>query len=169
LLHHFNLSRNKHLRTLETTAEAIESVGNAASDFFKTILPSAVPSAPLDVVIIYRDFELGGSTFCLWCAPGTICFRHQPWELREKNARFHQWLLGVFREMHDVWDFRLVLCADVSDCMVEHGKGELERIAKAGQLPRQPLVIAERRTVHTRYNDYNVGGTRGGYVFASAL
>jgi len=43
--------------------------------------------------------------------------------------------------MYDVRDFRLVFCADVSDCMVEDGKGELERIAKAGQFLHESLVV----------------------------
>ena len=85
------------------------------------------------------------------------------------HARCHQRLLRVFREMYDVRDFRLVLCADVSDCMVEHGIGVLEGVAKAGEFPREPLVIAERRTVRTRSTDYNVGWARGGHIFASAL
>ena len=141
---------------------------NTASDFLKTILLSVLPSALLDVVIIYRDCDLGGLKFCYQCEEGSICFLHQP-GLKERNARCHRQQLGVFREMYEARDFRLVLCADVSDCMAEHGKGVLERVAKAGQFLHEPLVIAERRTLHTRYTDQNVGRTMGGFIFASAL
>jgi len=168
LLRDFNLSRSKRLRTLETTAEAIDHAQDITSCFFKTILSSSIPSLPLDLIIIYRDFDLGGSTFCLWSCPG-ICFRHKTWGSEERNASYQQQRLGVFCGVHNVRDFRLVLCADVSDCMVEHGIGVLEQVAKAGQFFHEPLVIAERRTLHTRYADPHTGWMSRGYIFASAL
>ena len=71
--------------------------------------------------------------------------------------------------MYNVRDFRLVLCADVSDPMMEYGKGVLERVAKAGQFLHEPLVVAERRTLPARYTDYRVGWSNEGYIFNSAL
>jgi len=66
-------------------------------------------------------------------------------------------------------DIRLVLCADVSDRMVEHSMEILKCAAEAGQFLHDPLVIAERRTLHTRYTDGHVGWSRKGGVAASAL
>ena len=93
--------------------------------------------------------------------------------LRDRVARFrHQF--KVFGEMHSARNFRLVLCVDAFDCMVEGSIEMLERVAKAegavggfGRL-QKPLIISERRTLRTCYMDYNTGWSRGG-VLASAL
>ena len=70
--------------------------------------------------------------------------------------------------MHIGLDFRLVLCADVSDCMVKHGIWMLKRIAKASQLPRDPLIVSERRTLRARSTDCNVGWSAQWPIHASA-
>ena len=81
----------------------------------------------------------------------------------------HQKQLGMFRKMYGACNFRLVLCADVSDCMVEHGIRMLEGIAKASQLLRDPLIISERRTLRTRPADRNVGWSGQWPIRASVL
>jgi len=80
------------------------------------------------------------------CNPKTVCLLHRSW-IEEENAKNHKAQLGLFREVHDVRDLRLVLCADVSDCMVEIGMGTLKRVVKDGQLPYEPLIICERRAL----------------------
>ena len=63
--------------------------------------------------------------------------------------------------MSAVRDFRLVLCADVLDFMMEHAMRTLEQVVEMeegkeglGYLPCKPLVIFERRTLRTRNTDY---------------
>lgn len=75
----------------------------------------------------------------------------------------------MFHEMHNIWDFRLVLCADVSDCMVDHGIRMLKGIAKAAQLLPEPTITSERRTLRTRSTDHNVGCSGWWTIPASAL
>ena len=72
-------------------------------------------------------------------------------------------------------DFRLVLCADVSDCMVD-GIETLERITRAEEAVggldyflQKPLIISERRTLRTRYTGQNPGWSRKETTAASAL
>ena len=68
-----------------------------------------------------------------------------------------------------------MLCADVSDSMVGHGLEILGRIVEAGKLMGglfhlyEPLVIAERRTLHTRDRDSSTGFTREWLAIGSAL
>ena len=85
---------------------------------------------------------------------------------RDRDSRFRR-QFEVFREMHSARDFRLVLCADVIDCMVVDGIETLERITKEegamgglDYLLQKPLIISERRTIRTRYCDQNVGWSR---------
>ena len=40
---------------------------------------------------------------------------------------------------------------DVSDRMVGHGVGVLERLVRAGQFPHEPLTVSERRVLRIRY------------------
>ena len=73
-------------------------------------------------------------------------------------------------------DFRLVLCADVFDCMAVDCLERLERVVKAeegkgglGFLLQEPLIIFERRTLRTRYIDQNAGCSRTRAISAAAL
>lgn len=175
MLQHFNISRNKSLRTLETTAQSITVAGDNASNFLRTILSTITSPAPFDVVIVYRDVDLGGiPSHCWRCEPDPVCFRHYGWYKGNivDAPRYKQHLI-VFREMHKAWqDFRLVLCADVFDCMVEHGIQTLEDIVDAGGLDYlfyKPLIICERRTPRTRVEDYQAGWSATCLGTASAL
>ena len=84
-------------------------------------------------------------------------------------VRRHQQQLRMFHEMYNAWDFRLVLCADVSDGMMEQAIEMLEEIAEMVQLPREPLIVSERRTLRTRSADRNAGFSGQCPVDASAL
>ena len=70
----------------------------------------------------------------------------------------------LFREMRKARDFRLVLCADVLDCMVEHAIQTLEHTLIAREVNGgldyfiyKPLVISERRSSRTRPIDDDTG------------
>jgi len=174
LLQHFNLSRNRSLRTLETTAQSIDVADDIASDFLKTVLSSVTSPALLDVVIVYRETDLRNMPHCSRCDSELVrCLSSR--NKRDRNALFkHQF--KVFREMHNARDFRLVLCADVFDCMVVDGIEMLERMMKVEEvtggldyLLQKPLIISERRTLRTRYIDQNPGWSRWDTISASAL
>ena len=176
LLQHFNLSRNKSLQTLETTAESITGAGSTAPAFLRTVLSTVTSPAPLDVVIVYRDYDFGYIENCLYCRPDPACFRHRSRENRALDILRRKHQLRVFHAMRKVRDFRLVLCADVFDCVVEHAIQALGLTANAWEMDRwgldclyKPLIISERRAPRTRASDNCAGWLRGHPGIASAL
>ena len=167
----FNLSGNKSLRTLETTMRSINVAGTISPGFLKTILSSITSSAPLDVVIIYQGFCGLQSKL----DPEPICLRHSSQEIWDKGALCYRQHLETFREIYKTREFRLVLCADVPDFMVEHGLEILGRLVEVGKAMGglfhryEPLVVAGRRVHLARCNDYSPGWRGEWYVPASAL
>jgi len=176
LLQHFNLSRNKSLRTLETTAESIDAADGATFDFFETVLPSITSSAPLDVVVIYEEFDFSIMPHCSWCdseAVRSCC--NWPIPRVSEDVRCQR-QFRAFREMHRVRAFRLVLCVDVFDCMVEGGIEALRRFVEAEKvkggldyLSQEPLIIFEKRSLRTRFVDQSPGWSMTRAIHASAL
>ena len=172
----FDLSRNKSLRTLEITVESISRVGDTifASDFLKTVLSSITSSTTLDIVIIYRDREICG--VAAFSTPHTkpICFYHSSQESWARSGLYHLQHLKMFREMYKKREFRLVLCADVSNFMAEHAIEILQHVVDLGKEMGglfhlyEPLVISERRIFLAR-DEYNPGCMRKWYIPASAL
>ena len=75
----------------------------------------------------------------------------------------------MFREIRNAWDFRLVLCADVSEPLVAHSIETLEDIVDDVHPLRKPLILSERRTLRTRSTDRDVGWSREWSIPASAL
>ena len=152
----FDLSQNKYLRTLETTAASIIRAPAAASDFLGAVLSTTVPSLPLDVVIAYEDRDHG-------------LFLREPrhirvWHRCDPASDEHSKLFKVFREMHEVRSFRLVLCADVFGCVQMRSVRVLEQIVaierKRGgldYLQREPSIISEVRAPHPRPNNFSMG------------
>ena len=162
----FNLSRNKSLRTLETTADSIVPARATASYSLRTALSSIASPAPLDVVIVYREVDFGDTLHSVYCkGPRPPCFHHH--RLKKNPSIWCEDPLDefeLFREMHRVRDFRLVLCADVFDCIVEPAIKALEHVVKKEKerggldyLFFEPLVISERRTPPTRCSDLHAG------------
>jgi hypothetical protein len=151
--------------------ESIDIASDISSSFLKTVLSSVTSSAPLDVVIIYRYF----------CGlqpehdPEPICLRHSSQEIWDIGAGYYQRQLKMFRDMYKTREFRLVLCADVSDSMVGHDLEILGRLVEAGKVMGglfhlyEPLVIAERRVHLARCNDYTPGWRGNWCVPSSAL
>ena len=172
LLQHFNLSGNKALRTLETTGESIHVAVDTAANFLQTALSSVTSPVPLDVVIVYRDYEICGRQDR---DLESICLFHSSQEIWDRNFPYYQRQLRVFRDMYSTQDFRLVLCADVPDSMVKHALEILRRVVEVGKVVGgvghlyEPLVISERRTLLTRDWDLSAGYSRGWFVRASAL
>jgi len=176
LLRDFNLSQNKSLRTLETTGGSIHAA-DAASDFLITVLSSIISPARVDFVIIYRDREvIANRLHRLPCELGRTCFCRFRSPMPTNHAKgFQLSQIEVLQVVQNMRKFRLVLCADVSDNLVDYTIGSLEHIVnvetKKGGLDRlcRPLVISERRMLRTRPRDYAVGWSKTLGIVASAL
>jgi hypothetical protein len=171
LLQSFNLSRNKALRTLETTAQSIILAEDVASDFLRIVLSSVPPRTPLDVVIIYRDIRLRGDSLCKLHCP-----RHNRMTELIWGASCCQTQHRVFREMYSVRDFRLVFCVDVLDCAMDYAMGLMRVVVEEEKAKGwwnyplcEPLVICERRVLRTRMYDWNLGCSSGPTVASSAM
>ena len=176
LLRHFNLSQNKFLRTLEITVESIDAAGDTAPDFLKTVLSSVTSPGPLDAVIIYQDYDFTYYPPCKRCNLEPLHSHHCFQDIMDKLILDRQRQLKVFREMHSVRDFRLVLCADISGNSVGRATKTLEHIVRAEKVEGRtdyflykPLIVFERRIIHTRPDDYNAGYSGREPILASAL
>ena len=153
----FDISQNKFLRTAETTAWTINSAGDAASGFLKTVFITIPPSL-LDVVITYRDRDVGLGVWGIGRPTSVVnC---------SASATHHSGQFKVFEEMYEARMFQLVLRADVSGWAVEHSMGVLERAvegedAKGGldYLECEQLIISEVRTPHSLPRDCSTQGS----------
>ena len=189
MLHHFNLSQHRSLRALEITARSIPPVGGwegiglvpnksdfpRVSGFLKTVISSVASSVSLDVVVIYRDIlplETTLTRYSQWCH----CSPHNSRSRLPMDEDIFESHLEVFRNMHAMRDFRLVLCVDNSDCMLMYGMWIMKRIASTAMMKGgfdflhcKPLMICERRLPRTRQLDSYLGECRGWDTSASVL
>ena len=151
----FDLSRNKSLRTLQVTARSIDGALEAGSpDSAASLLTYALSTikSPVfsEVVVFYRDYDFGfrGPHYTpRWRTPR----RMSPNEIAE-DASLHGGRFEVLRKMHQVRDFRLVLCADVWDRVGVNSVRMLERavvaeMAKGGfdNIYSKPMVVYRPR------------------------
>ena len=131
----------------------------------------------LDVVIVYHDDDIdrwAPNCTGTFCRVGPSCFFVPSPEDLAAYALSRQQTFKVFREMHEALEFRLVLCADVSDLMINYTMEMLERFLKAemmegrlNYLRCEPLAISEVRAPHPRPEDDRPGISS--VVLASAL
>jgi len=158
----FDLSRNKTLRTLKTTAASITYPGDAASDFLKTVLSTITSPLPLDVVVNYLDEDVD---FTVWTRVRPAGVESVNLDRAAENAIEHQDRFKVFSEMYKVRVFRLVLCAGVLERIVETEgrKGGLDYLAC------EPLIISEIRSPCRRLMHGCVGYAGGRFTYSSAL
>lgn len=140
----FDLSLNKSLRTLETTAHSMVA-RDTNPDFLTTVLSTVIPSLPLDVVVIYDALDFD---FLEWDFVRKLM-------TKTESSLWHQERLGLFRKMYQVREFQLVLCADVPDVIVKYSMRTLGGIvmaekAKGGldYLRHEPLIISEERILY---------------------
>ena len=173
-----DFSQNRSLRTLETTAISIADAEHqrcgATCSLFKTVLSSITPSMPLDFIIVYEEQDLGGILGCYRCKEPPACFLHSyaSYPTRAENIPYRQQIRAIC-EMYRVRGFRLVLCADVVDCAVDDAAEELEWIVERveedlGHLPREPLIIFERRAPRI-FEDFGCHANRSSMRLSSAL
>ena len=141
------MSRNKALRTLETTAESITSAGHAAPRLLKTALSSLATPGILSVVVIYRDWDLGGWAPCSRCTRDPIFPNHVSRPFVYGFLRH----LSILRHMHSTRRFQLVLCLDINSCMKDIGMELLESAVKQEDadgefeyLDSSPMTTCER-------------------------
>jgi hypothetical protein len=166
-----DLSQNKTLRKLETTAESIAGAGNSAPEFLKSVLSSVASPGMLDVVVIYHEHDFAGWEYCQTCRPDPFCFRHP---LYPPLCHFLE-QMEVFHKMYNARKFWLVLCVEVHCCMEDFSVRMLEYTVKKQEVNGgskcpvcRPVIICERRSIRTRIRDYYTGAT-GKWVCASAL
>jgi len=151
----FDLSRNKSLRTLEIVAHCIVdrykpyAPTPPISNFLRTVLSTITSLEFSEVVIIYRDTDFCG--VAQYSRPPNIYTDTTP-DQRAKEASWHRELFKVFRWMYGLREFRLVLCAEVWDCVGEYAMRVLKQAVaaeKAGgrldYLPSEPLLVYSPR------------------------
>ena len=150
---------------------SITTAGDA-SGFLKTVLSTITSPLPLDVVIIYKELDVG--RVCVWSVPARV--RDLYPDGRATAARRHPKRFKVFREMYMTREFRLVLCADVLGCSAEFAVRVLKCIVRAERtnggldyLPCEPLIISEMRSPRSRPGDNRVGWEGELPIYASAL
>ena len=152
----FDLSRNKSLRTLETTSHSIDVSPRAASNFLRAVLSSIASPAPLDVVIIYRNRDFDTKRPCWLCTtnPAPRPYSHfTEWGTDVALDHFYvnyESHFRLFRKMHSVRGFRLVFCLDVSDCVVWYALATLQGLLRREEfnyLLDGPIVTCERRVL----------------------
>lgn len=170
---HFNLSQNKALRTLETTAKSISAAGDAAG-FLKTVLSTIELPLPLDVVVVYREYQVGyGGWDQKTLVVDPLSAEQEARIVRQNSERF-----AVYREMYSVRDFRLVLCADVHERVEKSAIKILKRVVdkerrhggiSVNLLLHSALIISDRRTPHVRFCGSSAGATAKWPIPASAL
>lgn len=171
---HFNLSKNKSLRTLETTARSVTAAGDSAAGFLKTVLSTITSPSSLNVVITYDSFDVGR---VMRYSLNPVRVEGGPIGRSAESAFYHSARFKVFGEMYQMRKFRLVLCADVFECIAEYAKQTLEGIVaeerKNGGLDYltgcEPLITSERRSLQTRLTDGCVGRSGKLPIIASAL
>lgn len=151
-----------------TTAQSVGSCAwHAAPGSLKPVLPTTASPLPLNV---YGHHEFGCSIW-LWEDPFRVAVLTT--EAAALNELHPQQRFKELCEMYAAWAFQSVLCADVHDCVAEHGIQKPKRIAKqekaeggSGYLPREPLIVSETQLPRTRLGDPHVGYT-GQYGIAS--
>ena len=140
----FDLSQNKSLRALEVTSS---SVLGGEPNFLTYVLSTIASPAFSKVVIIYRDYDFGGVGSKWSLFPYAFYLRSKDEEEKEALQRHMQFEL--FRKMHRVRGFQLVLCADVFDNVVEYAMEVLEQTVAAekveGGFDSESLVVCTPR------------------------
>jgi len=120
-LQDFDLSRNKSLRTLQTTTWSLDDAlrarppvpGTSLLTYALSTITSPVFS---EIVVFYRDYDLPGA-YSAWPgrSPVQSAFQNGIGAGIAEEASRHHRRFGVFRALRKVRDFRLVLCADACD------------------------------------------------------
>ena len=113
---------------------------DTASTLLRHVLSTIQSPVFFQVVVLYQDGDFRGARPS-WRSHWGLS-RAEIAEASRHHRRFE-----VFREARKVWDFRLVLCANVQEHIREHSMEILKRVvavekAKTGfdDFPSEPLV-----------------------------
>ena len=171
----FDLSRNKSLRRLEVTARCVGATMRVDSFAMASSLKHALSTitSPIfsEVVAVYRDYDFG----CIHCHLNSAPTLYWPSPtLRAVVASEHRRRFEGFYEMHKARGFKLVLCVDVWDHLVEYAVRELECVITTekvegglGALSSEPAVTRSPRGPRPTYNEmFSPRVLRSGYVHA---
>jgi len=115
-LQSFDLSRNKSLRVLRVSARSVDRASRGdspvtASNFLKYVLSTIASTASFELVVLYWDYDFRGVQLAQHSVRPHIRELSQA-ERAEEASRHHK-RFELLREVHNVWGFQLVLCADV--------------------------------------------------------
>ena len=118
----FDPSRHKSLRTLKFPAPcapvaARDEPPDIASSLLKHVISTIAPPTPLEVVVVYRDYDIGVEAPQYPTQPPVRSM--SPADTGDETL-WHGRQFEVFREIHEVRGFRLVLCVNVRDCVGEY-------------------------------------------------
>ena len=108
-----DLSRNKSLRALEVMASSILLW---EPGLLMHALSTITSPAFSEVIVFHRDYDFYG----VGSFPHLCVFHLMSKDEAEKEALRHHMQFELFRKMHRVRGFRLVLCANVWDRVVEY-------------------------------------------------
>jgi len=115
----FDFSQNKSLRTLEILASSVKWTSSDGSPgavaFLKHVLSTTAPTAFLTILVLYRDRDFYGAEQWRSQPP----YRELLQTERAEEVTRQRWRFGVLREVRNVRDFQLQLCASVSSCVRE--------------------------------------------------
>jgi hypothetical protein len=143
-LRDFDLSRNKSLQALEIRARYL-----ADTHLLAYALPTITSPVFSKVIAFYRDLDFRGVEPP---SPDSPMFRQLSPAERAEEALWHEGRFKVFRAMHGIRDFQLVLCADVWDSVREYAVQRLRQAttaekAKGGfdSMFPEPLVVYSPR------------------------
>jgi len=157
-LQDFDLSQNKSLRTLEITARSsyVRRLG-----LLTHVLSTVTSPVPPKIVIIYREYNFPdlkpASYGQRWrLRPG----RSLPWSWDGKvtGISWPRVRFGTLREIHEVRNFQLELCADVWGGVGEYAVQSLRQAVAVEEARRgfddtfpEPLVFCRPRVFHGEY------------------
>ena len=151
-LRDFDLSRNKSLRTLEIPASSIYS----DPSFLTHVLSTIAPATSLEVIVLYRDYNFRVVNPA-WLGPHL--YRPVSKDAMTKEGLWHCGLFEVFRKMHEIRNFRLVLCIDGWDGVGEYTVQVLKQVIAKERTQRvfddvfpEPLVVHSPRGRSGREN-----------------
>ena len=170
-LQDFDLSRNKLLQVLETTARCIHGPvlyrpPEATPRFLKYVLSTIASPAHIEVTIVYRGYDFHGVHSALGGRDMPPLHPITEDKRVEQISRFLR-MFETFREVHEVREFQSVLCANVWALVEEYTVGVLNKAIAAGKASgmfddtfSEPLVTrCLEGSRNTRQEEFFTGGS----------
>ena len=161
-LQDFDLSRNESLRILQVAALCVTCFPDETSNLLKQVLSTVTSPSLFEVVVLYRWDDFGGVGS--WQHSNLTPLHEVLRADGAAEALRHHRRFRVFREVHEVRDFRLVLDANVWGPAGEHSLQMLrEAIAEEGakngfdEFFPEPMVTYHPQRSRLMYNYPSTG------------